>query len=416
MDLITKDAKVSLYLDTRRPKDDGIYPLKLRVYFGKAKLFDTGRSLSEHDYEKSYLSKKPKGEYHDLKIGLVAIEAKANAVIKDLKTFSFEKFEKQLFRTNNSVNNIIDHYQGYIEQLEANERIGTASSYRCSITSIQAYVNDGRKKPVSRISFESITPDFLNKYEHWMVSNDNSKTTVGIYLRNLRAIFNQAIEAGEIEREIYPFKTYTIPTGKNVKKALETPDLKALYMAEVTKDSFIDKARDFWFFSYQCNGMNFRDIAELKFKDIHDTYFSFLRHKTKNTTKDDPTPIVVPLTNYIKDFIAKYGNKKNKANDYVFPILQDGMTAKERHRANQNFIRFVNQHMEKLVEKLKLSIRIGTMVARHSFTTKVTRKLGLEFAQEALGHTTMATTQNYWAGFESATKKAMANELMDFAE
>jgi integrase/recombinase XerD len=72
--------------------------------------------------------------------------------------------------------------------------------------------------------------------------------------------------------------------------------------------------------------------------------------------------------------------------------------------------------MEKLVEQLKISIRLGTMVARHSFTTKVTRKLGLEFAQEALGHTTMATTQNYWAGFESTTKKAMANELMDFAE
>jgi integrase/recombinase XerD len=58
--------------------------------------------------------------------------------------------------------------------------------------------------------------------------------------------------------------------------------------------------------------MNFRDIAELKYKNGHDTYFSFLRHKTKNTTKDDPTPIVVPLTDYITDFIVKYGNKKSK--------------------------------------------------------------------------------------------------------
>jgi integrase/recombinase XerD len=414
MDLIEKGAKISLYLDTRRPKEDDIYPVKLRVYFGKARLFDTGKSLSQDDFDKSYLTKKPKGEYKDLKISLAAIEAKANEVIKELKTFSFDKFEKQLFKTQAGINNVIDRYQSYIDQLEANEQIGTASNYRCSITSIQAFVNDGRKNPVNKIAFESITPEFLNRYEQWMINKEKSKTTVGIYLRPLRKIFNEAIEGGEIDRETYPFKTYKIPTGKNVKKALEPADLKNLYTAKVSPGSFIEKARDFWFFSYQCNGMNFRDIAELKFKNIHDTYFSFLRHKTINTTKEDPTPIVVPLTSYITDFIHKYGNKKGKPNDYVFPIFQVGITAKERHRINQNFIRFVNQHMQKLVEELGLSIKLGTMVARHTFTTRVTRTLGLEFAQEALGHTTMATTQNYWKGFEQVAKKEMADKLMDF--
>jgi len=70
--------------------------------------------------------------------------------------------------------------------------------------------------------------------------------------------------------------------------------------------------------------------------------------------------------------------------------------------------------MQKLVEELGLSIKLGTMVARHTFTTRVTRTLGLEFAQEALGHTTMATTQNYWKGFEQVAKKEMADKLMDF--
>jgi integrase len=40
----------------------------------------------------------------------------------------------------------------------------------------------------------------------------------------------------------------------------------------------------------------------------------------------------------------------------------------------------------------------------------------MEFAQEALGHTTLATTQNYWAGFQSETKKEMADMLMNFDE
>lgn len=214
MDLIAKEAKISLYLDLRRPKEDGIYPVKLRVYYGKAKLFDTGKSLSQIDFEKSYLAKRPKGEYLDLKINLAAIEAKANEVIKELKVFSFDKFDKLLFKTKSSINNIIDHYQSYIDQLEETERIGTASSYRCGINSIQAFVNKDRKNPVNRISFETITPELLYKYEQWMISNESSKTTVGIYLRTLRAIFNQAIEEGVIEREIYPFKTYKIQQGK----------------------------------------------------------------------------------------------------------------------------------------------------------------------------------------------------------
>lgn len=91
------------------------------------------------------------------------------------------------------------------------------------------------------------------------------------------------------------------------------------------------------------------------------------------------------------------------------------MDAKERHRANQNFVRFINQHMKKLANANGMEIK-GTMEARHSFTTQVTRRQGMEFAQEALGHTTLATTQNYWAGFQNETKREMADMLMNFEE
>ena len=410
-------AEVSLYLDTRRALKDGSYPLKLHVYF-TAKMerwYKTDYKLSNEQFEQSYLVARPKRELKELKIELDAIIQKAAELAKDLgDSFTFENFERKMFRTKASANNVIDHFAAYVKILDKNEQIGTSSSYNCSINSITAYLSEGKKNPITYIAFTALSADVLNKYEQWMISKNSSKTTVGIYMRNLRAIFNKAIAAGDISPELYPFKTYKIPNGKNVKKALETDDLNALYTANVAKDNFMLKARDFWFFSYQCNGMNFRDIAELKFKDIHDTYFSFLRHKTKNTTKEDPIPIVVPLTSYIKDFIKKYANEKGKPNDYLFPIFQPGMSAKERHRVNQNFIRFVNQHMQKLVDQLGLSFKLGTMVARHSFTTQATRTMGLEFAQEALGHTNMNTTQNYWKGFENDAKKSMAEKLMEF--
>jgi integrase/recombinase XerD len=162
--------------------------------------------------------------------------------------FTFEKFERKMFRSKASTTNVIEHFAAYVKVLDKNEQIGTASSYDCSIRSITAYLSEGKKNPGTHISFAALSVDVLNKYEQWMVSKNNSKTTVGIYMRNLRAIFNKAIAAGDVSPELYPFKTYKIPNGKNVKKALETSDLNALYTADVAKDSFMEKARDFWFF------------------------------------------------------------------------------------------------------------------------------------------------------------------------
>jgi integrase/recombinase XerD len=48
-----------------------------------------------------------------------------------------------------------------------------------------------------------------------MLAQDYSKTTVGIYVRQLRTLFNEAIELCIIKREKYPFgrRKYQPPTG-----------------------------------------------------------------------------------------------------------------------------------------------------------------------------------------------------------
>ncbi|MBB2146850.1 tyrosine-type recombinase/integrase [Pedobacter sp. LMG 31464] len=408
-----KKASISIYHDTRRALDDGRFPIKLRVYFGKAKMYETGLSASVEDFEKAYINPSPRGRFRELLLKIKAIESKAMEAIEFVRSFTFAKFEKALFRNKPMSNNVIEYYKDYISELQCLDRIGTASSYKCSLSSILRYVNQGRKKGVEKLGFDVITPEFLHKYERWALEMNMSRSSIGIYLRPLRKLFNTAIANGDIDPDVYPFKKYRIPTGKNIKKNIEKDVLKLLYTMEVQDENII-KARDFWFFSYQCNGMNFRDIAELRCKNLTDTYFSFLRHKTLNTTKEDPTPIVVPITAGVERIIAKYGKRDGDDNDYVFPILQQGMPPEERHRANQNFIRYVNQHMRKLAKMAGLSFNLGTMYARHSFTTIVAREVGLEFAQEALGHTTLATTQKYWAGFESKIKKEVAEKLLDF--
>jgi site-specific recombinase XerD len=114
--------------------------------------------------------------------------------------------------------------------------------------------------------------------------------------------------------------------------------------------------------------------------------------------------------------IERYGTKPALPDNYVFPILDKSMDEKEKMRVNQNFIRFVNQHIQKLAKDLGLDTDISTYYARHTFTTTAIRNgAKMELIQESLGHHSLSTTQNYWAGFEDDVKQEIADKLMDFA-
>ncbi|HPI03977.1 MAG TPA: hypothetical protein PKZ78_09080, partial [Candidatus Goldiibacteriota bacterium] len=75
-----------------------------------------------------------------------------------------------------------------------------------------------------------------------------------MYVRALRAIFNGAISNGDISSKIYPFgkeKTkYKVSSVRKVKKTLKQSDLKKLF--EATGSPEQERARDFFFFSYNC--------------------------------------------------------------------------------------------------------------------------------------------------------------------
>ena len=253
-----------------------------------------------------------------------------------------------------------------------------------------------------------------------MTSPDKKRsiTTVGIYLRPLRAIFNMALQEGNLKIEDYPFgkRKYQIPAGRKVKKALSKDDLKTLLNYKVSEGSFQEKARDFWFFSYQCYGMNIKDILGLRYKDIQNEIIVFTRAKTKNTTKTDSKPIMVPRTDFAKQVIKKYGNPDTCEENYVFPVFTDGITETEKMRRTQNFTKFINQHIKNLAEATKVTTHISTYWARHSFTTTAIRNgAPLEFIQDSLGHKDMKTTMNYWGGFEESVKRDISEKLMDFA-
>lgn len=411
---MSNNAVVSIFLDKRRPKKSGKFPIKLRVYMQilrEQKLYPLNYEFSEKEYEDIWLNNRPLKENREIRLKLQFIENNAYNLAKKITPFSFSTFERMYFDNQyKNKNDIGYYYEQAIKIYRQNNQIGTAENYDLSLKSLLKF----HGKNSLPISF--ITAQWLEDYERNMIEvNKRSQTTVGFYLRPLRAVFNTAIANKSITTEQYPFgkRKYTIPAPKSVKKALNKDQLTVLFKCK-PKTMEQKKARDLWFFSYSCNGMNFKDIATLKFQDIKGETLTFNRAKTKRTNKSQ-APSIIYLNNFTKKVIANYGNRNGEATDYVFDFLSNDDSALEIERKVSNIIRYVNQHLKTLAKSIGIEEEISTYWARHSFATAAIRQgASMEFVSEALRHSNLNTTKGYFAGFEDEKKKEINAKLMEF--
>jgi integrase len=444
-------ATASIILDTRRMKiKTKKFPIKLQVSFDRVTLhYQTIFDLSKDDYGK-LSSPRIGSELQSIRQKLKYIQRESEEFIRDMDGFSFYEFERDfiidhelfvprkklkepeqafkrkdefdyspfktyfpIFDENHSIPGTISGvYFQYIKMLLQQKRIGTARTFQDSYNSI--------KKFRGNMLFTEITVNFLVQYEQWMLEKGRARATVGIKLRPLRTIFNEAIDDLKIikREKHYPFgrRRYQIPTGRNLKKALKQEQISAIYYDQPDCPEE-RKAKDFWIFFYLANGMNPKDVAYLKVKNIQGDFLVFIRAKTERTSRHEPKPITVFILDDMWDIIDRWGNKKGKPNNYLFPILEPGLNAMDEFLTVRKFTKFVNDNMLKVCKRLRFDRKVTTIVSRHSFSTQLKRAgASTEFIQEALGHTDKKTTENYLDSFEQEIKKSFSLYLTAFKQ
>ena len=405
--MLTEKVTISYFLDASRPNSDGKCLVKLNVYHKPdKKRYGTGVHLTKQEWEKLNSSNLKNEHLKQVKETLNAAYTRATKIIKELKPFSFIRFEELFFDkvTQNHTKNLTYWFEKYIHELTENGQIGTANSYKTTMNSINEF-----KKG---LSLQDITPQLLKSYEKHLLDKNKSVSTVGIYMRQLRSILNQAIAAGALSADLYPFRKYEIPSGRNVKKALNESEIKKLLNHKPEKKD-LEKALDFWLFSYLCNGMNFADIIELKPENISNNILQFVRQKTKRTKKKDLRPITVGLNQRAIQIINKWKNT-DPSNPYLFPVLEPNLSAVTAKHRCKRFIKWVNKRMDIIAKDLEINQKIGTYAARHSFSTVLKRKgVSTEFIKESLGHSSAVTTENYLDSFTDYVKIEYANLLTE---
>lgn len=403
-------ATTSIVLDTRRKLSDDTYPVKLRVTYQRKRLYyNIGYSLTEDDFTK-VMGDKPRGTYKDTRVELSAKEQKAIDLIGTLSSFTFDTFKKKYF-DDVDYSDLFTALKQRISDLGA-KRPGTASSFQSTLKSWQ----DFYKK--SSLPFSQVTVKLLYEYESHMKAGEKSLTTVGIYMRNIRRMFNLAIKSGNVRADVYPFgkkedELYEIPEGSNFKRALPKSDIKKLFQYESLQGSPEQFYHDLWIFSYLCNGMNLADIARLKYKNTEGGVIVFIRKKTEQKRK--PRPIMVEKNKDIENIIERWGNIPASSDSYVFDILKRGISPADELARVKQITKQVNKYIGRIAEAVGIEGTITSYAARHSFAS-VLKQSGEStvFIQEALGHKDLKTTENYLISFDGEQRRKAQKKLTEW--
>lgn len=385
------------------------FHIKIRLTYTKdkrtiQKYFLTGIYATPEEFRRIIGNPGKDKELQDKQSKLNVLYEKGKKILGDNPYIDIDSFAAELYQT--------DHYRsplevmtGYAHAKRQAGKIGSATYYENAASSFKSF---GEENKLS-ITFQSVTPEFLMKYEKWMIGQNRSITTVGMYAIAMRSAFNIARRKRKISDNLYPFGRgkYVIPTSKGRKMALTEDQKNKVLSFRGMPD--VQRCVDFFIFSYFCYGMNFKDIALLRVKDIQNDAIILDRSKTADTERKKEF-IEIPLRDETREIIKKYGVGIG-AGDFIFPILRDGLTPEQVDERVHNFIKDTNEGLVNLARYLGL-VSITTYWARHTFATIAWKKgADLIFIQKALGHADPKTTQRYLDSFDIEVKRKVANLL-----
>jgi integrase len=402
-----KQAEAAVYLDELRPKKSGMCSVKIRVTFNRTrKYYSTNVEMLPAEFQliekankEEKLTKKEKEQLKNAKEAFKGIDVfltKAKTILNKFvqkdEVFTFDKFNEAYFEKRNVYNSVSFAFDKYIEQLKAQERVGTASSFECAKVSLESFKKN--------LTFAEITPSFLKSYEAYMKRNGRSQTTVGIYLRSLRAVFNSQ----NISSDLYPFGDkegkYKIRSGSNTKKAIDVHEIAQLYQYKPEPKSATDRAKDYWFFLYLCNGMNVKDFCLLRWKNIDGNVLTYIRAKTERSN-NKTEEIKVSLKPETMEIIQKWAQPSLNKEAFLFPHIEEGMSAEKQRAVYQQVTKTINKYMNRICAEIGIEKNVTTYVARHSFATVLKNSgTSIEMISELLGHSSVEVTKNYLASFK----------------
>lgn len=402
-----------------RENENKEYDIRVRISRGGTRRYvNLGLTSSLKDWDaKKGMPKKShpfKGHYDAIIVKtILAFKEREVVLTHEGKAFTADMVIEEFFlltrvATTEGVKkaSVLTYINDVAETLKKMGKLDGASVHRNLYNQLKKF-NNGQD-----LDFPQITYDFLVDFEQTFRDRGCMDTYISTLFRKIRRIFKEAIRKGDAQQKDYPFDVYKITTrfsDTTLKRAIPKKDIMQIKDIVLDTSSPSFKAQQYFMFSYYGMGINFADIANLKWTNLIGNRIFYRRSKTN---KDFTINLSKPSLDILEHFRPL---TQDKGNIYIFPIYNQLVhtTVTKRSYRRKNELRRVNRDLKAMGKSVGIDIKLTTYVARHTFAT-VLKKKGVKTAiiSEAMGHKSEAVTQIYLDSFENTTiDKAMKNLL-----
>lgn len=174
---------------------------------------------------------------------------------------------------------------------------------------------------VSKLSFDDIDVGFLRDFEAAMIKKGIKTNTISIHFRNIRSIYNSAVDDGLASVEKYPFRRFRIKTAQTQKRSLTVDELRIL--RDFPCEEHQIKYRDLFMLSFYLAGINMIDLLNLPYSESNK--IEYIRSKTG-----------IPCTIEIPDEARRLIELYKGENHLIYPMDDYKNHRDFLHRMNSN--------------------------------------------------------------------------------
>lgn len=312
-----------------------------------------------------------------------------NGIIRQLDSSNKEYTAAQVVDAFLSADGNEGEFNGFVRSLTSNlKRIGKerlAETYTTTANSLMRFCV-GR----SDLRFNEISPELIREYEAWLGEQGLVPNTTSFYMRNLRAIYNRAVEQG-LTGNRSPFKHVYTGIGKTVKRAVPVQIIRRIKALDLSSDQALQLSRDLFMFSFYTRGMPFVDMAGLKKTDLRNGVLAYRRKKTGQR-------LYIKWEKPMQDIADRYQDARSP---YLLPIITK--PGKGERRQYLNAIHLTNRHLRIIGDMAGSPIPLTTYVARHCWASIAkSRNIPISTISEAMGHDSESTTRIYLASLDTS--------------
>lgn len=317
-------VSTKFYLDTRSTKGkDAPAPVKLVITKkGTTSLISTGIKVTQEqwDAKKQLVVNKDnerKLNYFlskfKIRVENIIIDAEAENALVGMNASRIKDYILTVLSPNSEEEEKESHKDNFIElykRFALLKKGRTREIYDTTLKRIKEFDPE-----CESLTFSEVDKNWLIKFDIHLSKSSPSRNARNIHFRNIRAVFNYAIE--EEITSLYPFRKFKIKNEPTIKRALTVNQLREIAMCNPW--GVYAEYRDIFMLIFFLWGINLKDLFNLTSDNIRNGRLEYIRAKTGKfySVKLEPEALEIIQRYRGEKFLLNLHDRYKNHKDYM---------------------------------------------------------------------------------------------------